>query len=310
MFEPTRSGHLWALLGLLVLALSAWSGAWIEATADHSAFALPPAAVGALLFLCGLLEPLLRRRRPALGSLVDVIAASLSGLLVVDLLQRWNPVALPTGELASVPTRVLHNTQLHVVPAVNLVLGVALVLIVLRVIGVSGGARPGRPGELARSLTGTAPPSWRSVALRFCGGVVLTTAAFMSVRGAHWDPAGPWILVPIAAGTALTAVGEEVLFRGIVRPAAEDALGARWGNLLQAALFAGMHVSVDALASPEPRLVLREVARIGLWILLGWFFGLAARDTRGVGVPALMHAVLGVALYVTLVFKAPQGFLG
>lgn len=54
----------------------------------------------------------------------------------------------------------------------------------------------------------------------------------------------------------------------------------------------------------------RELVRMGLWFLLGWFFGLAARDTRGVGIPALLHGVLSVAIYVTLVFQAPRGFLG
>jgi len=54
----------------------------------------------------------------------------------------------------------------------------------------------------------------------------------------------------------------------------------------------------------------RALVRMGLWFLLGWFFGLAARGRRGVGIPALLPGVLSVAIYVTLVFQSPRGFLG
>ncbi len=68
-------------------------------------------------------------------------------------------------------------------------------------------------------------------------------------------------------------------------------------------------MSVALLLSGDPRLAPRELARFGLWMFLGWFFGLAARDTRGLAVPILLHWILGVAIYVSLVFK-PAAFLG
>ena len=243
--------------------------------------------------------------------LLDVAAAGLLGFLLMDGLARLDLVLPALGEPGSILARVSHNTGLHVVPALTLGVGVVAAFALLRGVGVRLPV-PGRgdAGAPAVSLSTPARTTWRAASVRFVVVVLLAVVALMALRGATWDPGGPWILIPIAVGMTITALAEETLFRGLLRPAAEDALGAGAGNLLQAFLFAACHLSVDLLVSGEPRLAAREAARLALWFALGWFFGLAARDTRGIGVPVVLHVVIGLGIYVTLVFKPATGFLG
>ncbi len=299
---------VWPVLGGATLALHLLADGWLARTDELSVVPLPGLAAGVLLVVLGALRPALRDTH---RGLVDALAAAVFALVITDLLHRLDPVPLAGLGLEGLPERMVRNTRLHVRPAAYELLGVGVAIALALAIGLRGlDLRPGRPAATATSLDRRGRTTWRAVSFRFVAVVVVAEIGFLAIRGADWDPGGPFILVPIGLGMALMAVAEEALFRGLLRPAAERALGPAVGNLLQALLFGLLHTSVTLVASGDARLAPRELARLALWVLIGWFFGLAARDTRGLAVPVTLHLVLGLAIYVSLVFKPASGILG
>jgi membrane protease YdiL (CAAX protease family) len=91
-----------------------------------------------------------------------------------------------------------------------------------------------------------------------------------------------------AAGIALRALGEEVLFRGLLGGVLIRCLGFAWGNLLQAALFLLPHLTlllVDARMWPI----------IPVQFAAGWLLG-RLRHTTGTLVPgAVVHVLANIA---------------
>jgi membrane protease YdiL (CAAX protease family) len=94
--------------------------------------------------------------------------------------------------------------------------------------------------------------------------------------------------VAVGAGVVLRAVGEEVLFRGLLGGVFMRRLGFWWGNLLQATLFILPHLLLLAVdLRTWPVIPVQFVAGC----LLGWL-----RHKTGSFVPgAIVHAVANVA---------------
>lgn len=89
------------------------------------------------------------------------------------------------------------------------------------------------------------------------------------------------------AGVVLRALGEEVLFRGLIGGALMRRFGFAWGNLFQAAVFLAPHLlllMVDARLWPV----------LPVQFVAGWLFGWL-RHRSGSFVPgALVHVVANV----------------
>ena len=293
-----------AALGVLACAVETLGDAWIHTTIELGVLPAPRLLFAASLLLAGVGWA----TRPKPGLWGAVAALSLA-LLTSDTLFRLDVLPLIQPELQGLAGRLLRNTRLHVRPGLFSLAGALVAVLVATAAGMpreEPTLGPGRPAELASFAEGD---SWSRVLLRMSLVVLVLDVAFLVVRGSTWDPQGPAILVPISVGALLTALAEEGLFRGLVRPLAEGAVGPRAGNLLQAVLFALVHVAPAAALAFSPELLLREGARLALWTILGWFLGLAARETRGLLVPVTFHTVVGVALHITLVFR-PAHFVG
>lgn len=94
--------------------------------------------------------------------------------------------------------------------------------------------------------------------------------------------------VSVGVGVVLRAVGEEVLFRGLLGGVFMRRLGFWWGNLLQAALFVVPHLLLLAVD-------LRTWPIIPVQFAAGWLLGWLRHKT-GTFVPgAIVHAVSNVA---------------
>ena len=93
--------------------------------------------------------------------------------------------------------------------------------------------------------------------------------------------------VGTAIGIALRALGEEVIFRGLLGGVLMRRLGFRWGNLLQATIFLVLHV---------PLLLLD----VRLWPLLpaqfaaGWLLGWLRHKTDTFVPGAVIHVMVNI----------------
>jgi membrane protease YdiL (CAAX protease family) len=302
---PWTRRSLFLLLGLGWLAGRGLAADWLAASDERGVLPLPRLWTAGALVLSGAAWAFGSARQ---RGVMAAISALLVALMASDTLLRLDPLPWRQPGLEGLPERLLRNARLHVRPGLYGLLGTVAAVGTSLVAGVQlpsltlGFGRPSHDTSF-----GGGP--WRAVLLRLGAATVLLEVAFLAVRGAMWDPQGLAILVPIGAGMLLTAMWEEALFRGLLRPLAESALGARAGNLLQALLFSALHLAPAMVHSFSPELAAREAFRFLLWVVLGWFFGLAARETKGLAVPVALHFVLGFAIYVSLVFR-PAAFLG
>jgi|GEM_PF-378814 len=300
---------LFVALGAGFLAGRWLAADWLAETAELAVLPVPHWTFAAALLAAGAAWAVPQARRG--WALFAAVSAALLALLTTDALFRLDPLPWTDPGLEGLTRRVFRNARLHVRPGLYGLLGVATGVGAALLAGLPRKALSlawGDPGAEAVSLGGGT--RWGAVLARLAGATAVVLVAFLFVRGSSWDSGGPAILVPIAIGMALTAISEETLFRGLLRPLAERAIGSRAGNSLQALLFGALHLSPTLMLESTAELGLREAVRFGLWVVLGWFFGLAARDTRGLAVPMVLHTVLGVAIYVTLVFRPEHGFVG
>lgn len=94
-------------------------------------------------------------------------------------------------------------------------------------------------------------------------------------------------------GVVLRAVGEEVLFRGLIGGVLMRRLGFLWGNLLQTSVFVVPHLLVmlvDVRAWPI----------VAVQFLAGWVLGRLRHRSDSVAPGAVVHAVINVAAGVSL----------
>jgi uncharacterized protein len=94
------------------------------------------------------------------------------------------------------------------------------------------------------------------------------------------EPVAWWLLWRIPVGTVWS---EEVAYRGALGKLAADAVGPRWGNLLQATAFGLSHVA-DARGAGEP--VVGTVLVTGA---AGWAFGWLYLRSGSLLAPMLAH---------------------
>jgi membrane protease YdiL (CAAX protease family) len=98
----------------------------------------------------------------------------------------------------------------------------------------------------------------------------LTTQALQSIQGAY----GFWAALALVA--IFVPAIEEVLFRGVILQSLSRYISFRWSAVLQAALFAGMHETTQAL----PYVFL--LGLVSAWLV---------RRTGGLVAPMLLHGI-------------------
>jgi membrane protease YdiL (CAAX protease family) len=134
-------------------------------------------------------------------------------------------------------------------------------------------------------------PEWRSGALYYCAALVPVVLVALGVHDARWAPlTGEWWRIGgIAVGTFfgflwVTALGEELFFRGVVARAMLDYLPARWlAVFLSSIVYGAAHLWFRGF--PDWRQAL--VAAV-----LGIFCGVAYARTGSVRVPMVTHTLL------------------
>ena len=297
MQPPTARARrsLLLLFALALLATDRLAGEWLDAT---QALGVLPAPRSWLLVAAVVLGGArLAAGSDPRASVLDALGAGLVALVTGDGLFRLAP---PAASYAASPLALA--TQLHVLPALYLAAGTTCA------VGLCF-ASSAQPGQLALGPgSGRAPAfapasgrTWNQLTARTAAAALVALGLFLGVRGVNDSFDAAVLLLPALAGTVLAAAAEEALFRGTLRPLAQAAVGPRAGNGLQALLFASVHLSPELMLGAPPAVALREAARFTLWVLVGWFLGVAARDTRGLAVPVALHILVGVAIQVSLI---------
>lgn len=116
-------------------------------------------------------------------------------------------------------------------------------------------------------------------------------------------PPGSLLAAALAYAFLMTGFTEELLFRGLLGKRLIHWLGEGSGNVVQAALFALLHVVIVYAAVPQPGLPLVAFAAIFPG-LMGWVLGWAMiRDGGSIFAPWMAHAATNLAtvlVYVVL----------
>jgi membrane protease YdiL (CAAX protease family) len=282
-------------LGMLVLSLSpALSGLSAKKPflMDFHSYAVLIIALLAAYAACTAFTPL-RKFTPAAGFL----ALLSGGYLLSEVLYRACPItgssllpALPVGPAAA---RHLRDFLLHrLYHGVPLLIGMAYFWAVDRSLPASflgfGSLR-----EPAASINSNHPQAWSRVILK----MAILIVAVALVKRAVFPPAlqaaqpggWPWALWGAIALYALwNCLVEELLFRGMLMGLLAGPAGSGWANRIQAVIFALSHV--------DPFSWLASGIRVLVLAFLGWLFGRAAIETKGIGASWIIHSMIVLAI--------------
>lgn len=233
--------------------------------------------VAAGISLAGVLVWTLRRR----GRLAALLPAMLLAYLLGVAASRWAIVALrPESSVLERSLLVVAAFPMLLAP---LVLGVPLHGFPLR-FGSWGSA--GVP-------MGRATTTWRrALALALLGFILPVALLLQAAAGfAPWQTGALWPALPgIVALALVNALGEELLFRGLIQRPLVDRLGASAGVWFQAAFFGIHHWG----SSPS---IVAGLAMFPFLTLLGALWGRATLETRGLAWSVALHGALGVAYF-------------
>ena len=104
-----------------------------------------------------------------------------------------------------------------------------------------------------------------------------------------------FMILPILLYSFWNCLVEEVLFRGLLLSVSTKVMKAEIANILQAVLFGLIHFS--------PMDMKMSLVKVVLFAYLGWFFGKATMETKGIGASYLMHSLLVMGIEVRLLMQ-------
>jgi membrane protease YdiL (CAAX protease family) len=154
--------------------------------------------------------------------------------------------------------------------------------------------------DVSTDLVGKGGGTWKRGTLFFLsvlvgGFLMLTLAHHTSTVPRPQGGAVALLLLSILIYALSSALMEEVFFRGLFLPIFDRTLSQR-GNLYQALLFGGIHYNVS---SP-----LASLLKLVVFTFLGWYWGRATKETKGIGCSFLMHGAIIFILEIRANFFA------
>lgn len=132
----------------------------------------------------------------------------------------------------------------------------------------------------------TTEKMWRKIVLGFLMSFPLGAIEFFILGMQREAPTLqiPYLVRDTVYMMAFVALGEEVLFRGIVQNSLKNVFGERWGLLLAAAIFGTMHLGWHS--------GWEVLFTFSVGLLLGWLYW----RTKSLAMPIVIHGVANTIL--------------
>ena len=146
------------------------------------------------------------------------------------------------------------------------------------------------------------PIPWYMVVMRFSFAVIIIFLISLTVQKLWPAYSNERFInyLPVLLGTVTNCLVEEILNRGIFLGVFLQDMNGRKANLLQAVIFGLLHWPSYSLS--------HYVMKIVLFTFLGWFFGRASMETKGILPSTIMHSALIACLYASMFIFQINGF--
>ncbi|HPZ09544.1 MAG TPA: type II CAAX endopeptidase family protein [Candidatus Eremiobacteraeota bacterium] len=154
--------------------------------------------------------------------------------------------------------------------------------------------KPGNLKEETKVLGYKEAIPWYMVVLRFFIAFISCFVIFLIIRKAwaNCSIASLKLFIPILLASLSIGLAEEILCRGIFLGVFLQEMSERKANILQAFLFGLLHWPSHTF--------LFYLQKVLLFTFLGWFFGRAAMETKGILPSFIMHSTIIVGLNATM----------
>ena len=137
---------------------------------------------------------------------------------------------------------------------------------------------------------------WRNILLKFGLWIAGLTVFICAVQHNKMGGKFPYLmLAPILLYALWNCLVEEVIFRGLLLSMSSKILKIEWANILQALLFGLIHYA--------PQDVKGSLIKVVLFAYLGWFFGKATMETKGIGISFIIHTLLVAGIEIRLLMQ-------
>jgi len=161
---------------------------------------------------------------------------------------------------------------------------------------ISGFLDPGRPLP------------WKYIALKLAGYFfIFSIMAFLLRHKGGLVLQNLYMVFPLFLGALNNSFIEELLFRGIFLSRFKSVIDEKYANYLQALLFGLFHsqfiyLSVALSSGDTKGFFIGLLIQTGILIIytfIGWIFGRASIETKGIGLSTFMHTCIVMAIYLS-----------
>ncbi len=152
------------------------------------------------------------------------------------------------------------------------------------------------------------PLPWKYIALKLAGYFfIFSIMAFLLRHKGGLVLQNLYMIVPLFLGALNNSFIEELLFRGIFLSRFKSAIDEKYANYLQALLFGLFHsqfiyLSIAISSGDIKGFLIGLLIQTGILIIytfIGWIFGRASLETKGIGLSTFMHTCIVMAIYLS-----------
>lgn len=248
-----------------------------------------------VLNLVFLFIPLMKK----FNCLINLTLIIADGYTLAEMLYRWHPISITQTSLSFLGEQEIFHLNgffLH-----RLFQIIPLIMGVLMFFAYGRGYFENylKFGDLSVDtfiLNKNQAQKWRWILIKFLlwlSGLTIFIFLVQTNKTKGYFPL--FMLLPIFLYSFWNCLVEEVLFRGLLLSVSSKAMKAEIANILQAVLFGLIHFS--------PMDINMSLIKVVLFAYLGWFFGKATMETKGIGASYLMHSLLVVGIEIRVLMQ-------
>ncbi len=233
------------------------------------------------------------------NSLLNLILTVADGYALAEILYRFHPISIAQSSLSFLGEPEIFHLNgffLHrLFQIIPLVFGVVLFF----AYGKGYFENYLKFGDLSVDtfiLNKNLAQKWRWILIKFLlwlSGLTIFIFLVQTNKTKGYFPL--FMLLPIFLYSFWNCLVEEVLFRGLLLSVSSKVMKAEIANILQAVLFGLIHFS--------PMDMKMSLVKVVLFAYLGWFFGKATMETKGIGASYLMHSLLVVGIEIRVLMQ-------
>jgi membrane protease YdiL (CAAX protease family) len=279
----------------------------------YTGLLFPPELCIAFMFLSCLLMVLFifLPVTSGISSVIYTLQICAAGYFIIEIFYHFIHFAVPVPVGTTWISEWIKNINIYLLHRSHQYIGLIFMLIVFfRTSSQREGStlHGGNINYISGFLDPKRPLPWKYIALKLAGYFFIFSIMAFLLRHKTGDVINNlYMVVPLFLGALNNSFIEELLFRGIFLSSFKSVIDEKYANYLQALLFGLFHsqfiyLSIAISSGDKKGFLLGfliQVAILTIYTFIGWIFGRASLETKGIGLSTFMHTCIVMAIYLS-----------